>query len=91
LLIVVGAKSGDILENGGDPHAKIFNVQKIVIPETYNAVTFNSDIALIQLSGEVELSDYITPVCWPSRRNADHRLLERIHLEYSTTIKGYVK
>ncbi|CAG7726583.1 unnamed protein product [Allacma fusca] len=89
LVVFLAARSSDLGQNLDDPHAKIFSVEKISIPETYNAVTFNSDIALIQLSDDVELSDYIKPVCWPSRRNADHRTLERIHLEYSSTIKGF--
>ena len=58
-----------------------------MFPDTYNGVTFESDIAIIQLEFSVQLSDYVKPVCFPfqSKENSD---IVQLHLSPGT--KGFV-
>lgn len=38
----------------------------LMFPSQFNPKTFNNDIALVELSSPVILSNHVTPVCLPS-------------------------
>lgn len=39
--------------------------QRIIIHPSYKAATFQFDIALLEMSEEARLNDYVMPVCFP--------------------------
>lgn len=42
------------------------NIKRIIPHEDYNHLTFDNDIALMELDAEVPLNQYIWPICLPS-------------------------
>uniref|UniRef100_A0A665VJP1 Suppressor of tumorigenicity 14 protein homolog n=1 Tax=Echeneis naucrates TaxID=173247 RepID=A0A665VJP1_ECHNA len=42
------------------------NIKRIIAHPDYNDYTFNNDIALMELDGEITLNQYIWPICLPS-------------------------
>uniref|UniRef100_A0A672RSM2 Serine protease 56 n=1 Tax=Sinocyclocheilus grahami TaxID=75366 RepID=A0A672RSM2_SINGR len=49
-----------------DPDEQIMKVSRIITHPKFNPKTFNNDIALVELSSPVILSERVTPVCLPS-------------------------
>uniref|UniRef100_A0A9J8CHG7 Peptidase S1 domain-containing protein n=1 Tax=Cyprinus carpio carpio TaxID=630221 RepID=A0A9J8CHG7_CYPCA len=49
-----------------DPDEQIMKVNRIITHPKFNPKTFNNDIALVELSSPVILSERVTPVCLPS-------------------------
>ncbi|XP_054623218.1 serine protease 56 isoform X2 [Dunckerocampus dactyliophorus] len=49
-----------------DPDEQILKVNRIIPHPKFNPKTFNNDIALVELTSPVVLSDRVTPVCLPS-------------------------
>ncbi|CAL8281648.1 unnamed protein product [Lota lota] len=48
-----------------DPDEQILKVNRIISHPKFNPKTFNNDIALVELTSPVVLSDRVTPVCLP--------------------------
>uniref|UniRef100_A0A671LVB8 Peptidase S1 domain-containing protein n=1 Tax=Sinocyclocheilus anshuiensis TaxID=1608454 RepID=A0A671LVB8_9TELE len=49
-----------------DPDEQIMKVNRIITHPKFNPKTFNNDIALVELSSPIILSERVTPVCLPS-------------------------
>ncbi|XP_061654624.1 serine protease 56 isoform X1 [Phyllopteryx taeniolatus] len=49
-----------------DPDEQLLKVNRIIPHPKFNSKTFNNDIALVELTSPVVLSDRVTPVCLPS-------------------------
>ncbi|XP_051990920.1 serine protease 56 [Xyrauchen texanus] len=49
-----------------DPDEQVMKVNRIITHPKFNPKTFNNDIALVELSSPVILSEWVTPVCLPS-------------------------
>ncbi|KAI1882970.1 hypothetical protein AGOR_G00240370 [Albula goreensis] len=49
-----------------DPDEQVMKVNRIITHPKFNPKTFNNDIALVELTSPVVLSDRVTPVCLPS-------------------------
>uniref|UniRef100_A0A8D2ZHH9 Serine protease 56 n=1 Tax=Scophthalmus maximus TaxID=52904 RepID=A0A8D2ZHH9_SCOMX len=49
-----------------DPDEQILKVNRIIPHPKFNPKTFNNDIALVELTSPVVLSEHVTPVCLPS-------------------------
>ncbi|KAI7809418.1 serine protease 56 [Triplophysa rosa] len=49
-----------------DPDEQVMKVNRIITHPKFNPKTFNNDIALVELSSPVILSERVTPVCLPS-------------------------
>ncbi|KAG5286018.1 hypothetical protein AALO_G00010070 [Alosa alosa] len=49
-----------------DPEEQVMKVNRIITHPKFNPKTFNNDIALVELSSPVLLSERLTPVCLPS-------------------------
>nr|XP_046213686.1 serine protease 56 [Oncorhynchus gorbuscha] len=49
-----------------DPDEQVLKVNRIISHPKFNPKTFNNDIALVELTSPVVLSDHVTPVCLPS-------------------------
>ncbi|XP_046883075.1 serine protease 56 [Hypomesus transpacificus] len=49
-----------------DPDEQVLKVNRIIPHPKFNPKTFNNDIALVELTSPVILSDHVTPVCLPS-------------------------
>ncbi|KAL2097057.1 hypothetical protein ACEWY4_006264 [Coilia grayii] len=49
-----------------DPEEQVMRVNRIITHPKFNPKTFNNDIALVELSSPVLLSERVTPVCLPS-------------------------
>ncbi|XP_051554166.1 uncharacterized protein LOC127441053 [Myxocyprinus asiaticus] len=49
-----------------DPDEQVMKVNRIITHPKFNPKTFNNDIALVELSSPVILSEKVTPVCLPS-------------------------
>ncbi|XP_070774901.1 serine protease 56 [Enoplosus armatus] len=49
-----------------DPDEQVLKVNRIIPHPKFNPKTFNNDIALVELTSPVVLSDRVTPVCLPS-------------------------
>ncbi|KAI2667855.1 Serine protease 56 [Labeo rohita] len=49
-----------------DPDEQLMKVNRIITHPKFNPKTFNNDIALVELSSPVILSERVTPVCLPS-------------------------
>uniref|UniRef100_A0A4W5N5L4 Peptidase S1 domain-containing protein n=1 Tax=Hucho hucho TaxID=62062 RepID=A0A4W5N5L4_9TELE len=49
-----------------DPDEQVLKVNRIISHPKFNPKTFNNDIALVELTSPVVLSDRVTPVCLPS-------------------------
>ncbi|KAK9977231.1 hypothetical protein ABG768_019052 [Culter alburnus] len=54
---------GRLNQSGSNPKETSRTASRIIRHPNYNGSTFDSDIALIQLSSSVNFSDYIKPVC----------------------------
>ncbi|KAK7945699.1 hypothetical protein WMY93_001427 [Mugilogobius chulae] len=48
-----------------DPDEQVLKVNRIIPHPKFNPKTFNNDIALVELTTPVVLSDHVTPVCLP--------------------------
>ncbi|TSY27762.1 Serine protease 56 [Bagarius yarrelli] len=48
-----------------DPDEQVIKVNRIIIHPKFNPRTFNNDIALVELSSPVVLSEHVMPVCLP--------------------------
>ena len=46
---------------------KLFQVQKLHVHPQYQNVLSGNDIAVIELSKDVQLSDFVRPICLPNR------------------------
>ena len=46
---------------------QVRRAKRIVVHEDFDAVTYDSDIALIQLSSALEFNSVVRPVCLPHR------------------------
>ncbi|KAI5092892.1 serine protease 56, partial [Silurus meridionalis] len=49
-----------------DPDEQVMKVNRIIVHPKFNPKTFNNDIALVELSSPVVLSERVMPVCLPS-------------------------
>ncbi|XP_037131180.1 serine protease 56 isoform X2 [Syngnathus acus] len=49
-----------------DPDEQVLKVNRIIPHPKFNPKTFNNDIALVELTSPVVLSERVTPVCLPS-------------------------
>ncbi|RVE61837.1 hypothetical protein OJAV_G00174340 [Oryzias javanicus] len=49
-----------------DPDEQVLKVNRIISHPKFNPKTFNNDIALVELTSPVILSEHVTPVCLPS-------------------------
>ncbi|KAI4881434.1 hypothetical protein NFI96_014473 [Prochilodus magdalenae] len=49
-----------------DPDEQVLKVNRVIAHPKFNPKTFNNDIALVELSSPVVLSERVTPVCLPS-------------------------
>ncbi|CAJ1072119.1 uncharacterized protein prss56 [Xyrichtys novacula] len=49
-----------------DPDEQVLKVNRIITHPKFNPKTFNNDIALVELTSPVVLSEHVTPVCLPS-------------------------
>ncbi|XP_041658512.1 uncharacterized protein prss56 [Cheilinus undulatus] len=49
-----------------DPDEQVLKVNRIIPHPKFNPKTFNNDIALVELTTPVVLSEHVTPVCLPS-------------------------
>nr|XP_046264812.1 serine protease 56 [Scatophagus argus] len=49
-----------------DPDEQLLKVNRIIPHPKFNPKTFNNDIALVELTSPVVLSNHVTPVCLPS-------------------------
>ncbi|KAM7379250.1 hypothetical protein PAMP_004815 [Pampus punctatissimus] len=49
-----------------DPDEQVLKVNRVIPHPKFNPKTFNNDIALVELTSPVVLSDRVTPVCLPS-------------------------
>ncbi|XP_035025707.1 serine protease 56 isoform X1 [Hippoglossus stenolepis] len=49
-----------------DPDEQVVKVNRIIPHPKFNPKTFNNDIALVELTSPVVLSEHVTPVCLPS-------------------------
>uniref|UniRef100_A0AAV2JSN2 Peptidase S1 domain-containing protein n=1 Tax=Knipowitschia caucasica TaxID=637954 RepID=A0AAV2JSN2_KNICA len=48
-----------------DPDEQVLKVNRIIPHPKFNPKTFNNDIALVELTAPVVISDHVTPVCLP--------------------------
>uniref|UniRef100_A0A3Q2QZD8 Serine protease 56 n=1 Tax=Fundulus heteroclitus TaxID=8078 RepID=A0A3Q2QZD8_FUNHE len=48
------------------PDEQVLKVNRIIAHPKFNPKTFNNDIALVELTSPVVLSEHVTPVCLPS-------------------------
>ena len=58
-----------------EPHEQIRNIIRVVRHRNYNAETYDSDIALLELDSPVIINDYVIPICLPYD-DSDFRLLK---------------
>ncbi|KAF6728477.1 Serine protease 56 [Oryzias melastigma] len=49
-----------------DPDEQVLKVNRIISHPKFNPKTFNNDLALVELTSPVILSEHVTPVCLPS-------------------------
>ncbi|KAM4727488.1 uncharacterized protein prss56 [Anableps anableps] len=49
-----------------DPDEQVLKVNRIIQHPKFNPKTFNNDIAMVELTSPVVLSEHVTPVCLPS-------------------------
>uniref|UniRef100_A0A3Q4HSK7 Serine protease 56 n=1 Tax=Neolamprologus brichardi TaxID=32507 RepID=A0A3Q4HSK7_NEOBR len=49
-----------------DPDEQVLKVNRVIPHPKFNPKTFNNDIALVELTSPVVLSQHVTPVCLPS-------------------------
>lgn len=74
---LVGKRAGDLkvrlaeydFNDANNKDRRDFTVNRIIRHEKYNASNYNSDIALIKLSQEVEFTNKLQPVCIPERQD----------------------
>ncbi|XP_068196925.1 serine protease 56 isoform X2 [Antennarius striatus] len=57
---------GDFDTTKADPDEQLLKVNRIIPHPKFNVKTFNNDIALVELTSPVILSNRVTPVCLPS-------------------------
>ncbi|KAJ7324641.1 hypothetical protein JRQ81_017661, partial [Phrynocephalus forsythii] len=62
--IILG-KPQPLNQKKGDDTEQHLHPQAIIIHPSYKPVTFQHDIALVELSEEARLNDYVMPVCFP--------------------------
>nr|XP_054595516.1 serine protease 56 isoform X1 [Nothobranchius furzeri] len=60
------AAVGDFDITKADPDEQVLKVNRIIPHPKFNAKTFNNDIALVELTSPVVLSQHVRPVCLPS-------------------------
>ncbi|XP_017345311.3 tryptase isoform X3 [Ictalurus punctatus] len=58
------------MENLIDPNRSQRSTSNIIIHQEYNDDTLTNDIALVQLSSSVNLTDYVMPVCLAASRSS---------------------
>ncbi len=82
-----GLFSGDHDLDVMDGSEEVYDVTRVVIHESYNPVSLDSDLALLQLRGEAKRSTYAVPVCLPTPQLAQNELTAiRFH-----TLSGWGK
>ncbi len=83
----VGLSSGDHDLDVMDGSEEAYDVARVVIHESYDPVSLDSDLALLQLRGEAKRSAYAVPVCLPTPQLAQNELaFVRFH-----TLSGWGK
>ncbi|XP_034038480.1 uncharacterized protein prss56 [Thalassophryne amazonica] len=55
-----------------DPDEQVLRVNRIIPHPKFNPKTFNNDIALVELTAPVVLSNHVAPVCLPSGTEPPH-------------------
>ncbi|CAL8110136.1 unnamed protein product [Orchesella dallaii] len=64
--VLMAAMSNIYHKNILDEEIQIFDITKIVVNSLFNPANFEADIAIIQLSRPVDVSDYVRPACYPT-------------------------
>ncbi|ODM89924.1 Serine protease 33, partial [Orchesella cincta] len=83
--IVLGPISTDYRTNVIG-NAQIFTAKRIVIDGEYNPDSGISDIGMIEVNGDVKLSDTVQPVCFPTRSVANAQVRPGIPGESSENV-----
>ncbi|CAG9797974.1 unnamed protein product [Chironomus riparius] len=63
----------DRLQN--DNNVFIYNVTKVIKHPQYSPRTFNNDIALLKLENDVNFSEFIYPICLPTRQHNEPNVI----------------
>jgi len=74
---------GDHDRRHDEAHQQLKLIEKVFIHPHFVKKTFNNDIALIKIKGEVDFSDFIRPVCLPHT--------DRSYNSQNTTVVGWGK
>ena len=48
-----------------EPNEQVRTIKKIFFHPQYNSNTYDSDIAIVELSSPVDITDYVIPICLP--------------------------
>ncbi|XP_021957165.2 uncharacterized protein LOC110853220 [Folsomia candida] len=83
--VVLGAKSSILEKNEKDFHSMVFTVKNISLAPEFDIATHESDLALMHLSEQVELSDYILPVCFPYANSKEFQDIIQLILSTGNT------
>jgi len=74
---------GDHDRRHNEAHQELRFIEKVFINPHFVKKTFNNDIALIKMKSKVDFTDYIRPVCLPSK--------DRSYNNHSTIVVGWGK
>ncbi|ODM92674.1 Limulus clotting factor C [Orchesella cincta] len=72
--VVLGSVSSNYKDNEKARGTQIFSVKAAKIHPSYDYNRVQNDIAIVKLNGTVKLSEYISPVCFPSREMANKQI-----------------
>lgn len=59
---------GRFSTSGSEKYEQSASVKKVVLHESYSAITTVNDIAVIQVSTSFKFNDYVKAVCLPTRK-----------------------
>ncbi|KAL7042172.1 hypothetical protein ACKWTF_001045 [Chironomus riparius] len=68
-------KLGMLDRSQDDNDVFIYNVINKIIHPQYDRISFNNDIALLELDKDVKFSEYIYPICLPTRQHDEEKAI----------------
>jgi len=64
-----------ISRSQNDSDVFIYNVEKVIAHNKYSPRTFNNDIALLKLDSNVNFTEFIYPICLPTRQHDEPKVV----------------
>jgi len=58
-----------------DSDVFIYNVEKVIKHNQYSPITNNNDIALLKLDSNVNFTEFIYPICLPTRQHDEPKVI----------------